>query len=69
MTLKIYYGKSAPATAVGKNQCRLLQFLFDAPGPRTYKKNCRATKKAVEGLVKRGVAIHHQEFSMVEFKS
>ena len=53
MTLTIYCGASAPIKAVGVNQCRLLDFAVVYRGWHTMR-NCRATKRAVLALQRKG---------------
>lgn len=53
MKLKVYDGSARPKTAVGKNQCHLLEFATKYYGWHTFAKD-RATLRAVEGLVRRG---------------
>lgn len=52
-TFTIWYGKPAPLTAVGVNQCRMLSFLERHKGWHTIATD-RATMRAVSGLLKRG---------------
>lgn len=53
MKLAIYYGKPKPATAVGKNQCRLLGFAFEYKCWH-YLPTDRPGKRAIQGLLRRG---------------
>lgn len=53
MKFSIYYGKARPIVAVGRHQCRLLQFAERFPGWHSYASD-RATMRAVRGLQKRG---------------
>lgn len=52
-TMTIYYGKAEPIKAVGKHQCKLLDFAYTYRGWHTFAKD-RNTLKAVEGLQRRG---------------
>lgn len=52
-TLTIYHG-GKPIRAQGVNQCHLLRFAYEYRGWHSYKKNCRATKEAIKGLIRRG---------------
>lgn len=70
-TLKIYHGAEKPLQAVGKHQCRLLAFC-EKYQCWHYTADDRATRRAVDGLLKRGaivrdtfgrIAIHYSPFS------
>lgn len=50
---KIYCGNPKPLTAIGKNQCRMLQFAEKHQQWHSYGED-RATLRALEGLEKRG---------------
>lgn len=52
-TLTIYYGKTEPIKAVGKHQCRLLEFAYNYRGWHTFARD-KTTLKAIEGLQRRG---------------
>lgn len=52
-TMTLYYGKPEPIKAVGKHQCKLLDFAHTYRGWHTFAKD-RNTLKAVEGLQRRG---------------
>lgn len=49
----IYYGSAIPMKAVGKHQCRLLEFAEKYRGWHTYAQD-RTTKRAVEDLHRKG---------------
>ena len=67
MKLTIHYGGVTPAVAVGRHQCRLLEFAFKHQGWHSYAKD-RDTLRAVEGLAKRG-SIQLNLFGQFRFKS
>ena len=52
-TFRVYHGAAKPLTAVGKHQCKLLQFAEAYPGWHSFAQD-RTTKRAVNGLVRRG---------------
>lgn len=52
--LTIFYGAAKPAVAYGKNQSNLLEFAHKYPGWHTFGKD-RAARKAIAGLVRRGL--------------
>lgn len=52
-TLTIFYGKTTPIRAVGKNQCALLAFAERHKGWHTAK-NDRATHRAIVALHRKG---------------
>jgi hypothetical protein len=53
MKMTIYCGKEKPLTAIGKNQCDMLDFAYTYPTWHYHSENS-ADIKAVVGLVKRG---------------
>lgn len=53
-TMTIYYGKAAPIKAVGKNQCKLLDFVHTYKGWHTFNTKDKTTMRAVLGLQKMG---------------
>ena len=66
-TLVIYFGGLFPAKAVGKNQCRLLRFAHDNKGIHSYKSNCKATRKSVSALAKKGCILHYASTCQFEW--
>ena len=54
MKLAIYHGAIKPFIAIGKHQCNLLDFAFKYQEWHSYNQNCKATKSAINGLIKRG---------------
>lgn len=53
-TMTIYYGKANPIKAVGKHQCKLLDFAHTYKGWHTFNTKDKDTVRAVHGLYKRG---------------
>ena len=57
-TMKIYYGKAEPLTAVGRHQVKLLQWLeyryHNGDKNWVALSSDRTTKRAINGLIKRG---------------
>lgn len=62
-TMKIYHGREKPYVAVGKHQCNLLDFAFRFPGWHVFAKD-RTTRRAVDGLEKRGAIAVDRKFRM-----
>ena len=54
MKLTIYHGAKTPMKATGKHQCRLLEFAERFHGWHSYKTTCRATRRAIEALQRKG---------------
>lgn len=52
-TMTIYYGKAEPIKAVGKHQCKLLDFAHTYRGWHTFAQD-KVTVRAVEDLQRRG---------------
>lgn len=60
MKLTIYHGSYRPFIAIGKHQCRLLQFAFDHQTWHSYNEKCRATKRALWALYLKGVIVFNE---------
>lgn len=52
-TLTIWHGRATPARAVGRHQCRMLDFALRFPGWHTMAPD-RTTRRAAAGLARRG---------------
>lgn len=66
MKLTIHYGANKPVKAVGKHQCRLLDFTFHYRGWHSYKQD-KTTKQAVAGLQRRGaIEVQGDQFRFTE---
>ena len=52
-TFKVYYGAAKPMVAVGKHQCRLLEFAEKYKGWHTFAP-CPATVRAIKALEAKG---------------
>lgn len=64
----VYYrGRKEPFITLGHNQCRLFKFAYENRGWHSYKKNCRATKRAIKALTDKGY-IEVNEFHQFRFK-
>lgn len=57
-TFKVYHGTETPLVAVGKNQCRLLDFAASYPGWHSVADD-KTTQRALNGLVKRGSLVRN----------
>lgn len=53
-TMTIYYGKAQPIKAIGKHQCKLLDFAYKYKGWHTFNTKDKDTKRAVFGLQRKG---------------
>jgi hypothetical protein len=56
MKMTIYCGKEKPLTAVGKNQCDMLDFAFKYPEWHSYA-NDKPTLNALKALVSKGCIV------------
>jgi len=57
MKLTIYNGTAIPLEAIGKNQCKTLEFAEKYQGIHSYNPKDKATINALRGLVKRNPAL------------
>ena len=57
MKLAIYHGTIKPFLAIGKHQCKLLEFAFNFPDWHYWDEKCNDTKRALLALNKKGVII------------
>ena len=66
MKLTIYHGTEKPFAAIGKHQCRSLDFAYNNQGWHSYNQKCRATKRALWALYLKGVIIFntHDQFKI-----
>ena len=68
-TLTIYTGHRKPLHAVGRNQCRLLEFAHNCQGSwHTYATD-RATLRAVNGLERRGSIVVDRESNLFRIRT
>jgi hypothetical protein len=56
MKLSIYHGTIEPFTAIGKNQCNMLDFAYKYHGWHSYASD-KSTMRALNGLIKRGAIV------------
>jgi len=62
-SITIYHGTEKPFRAVGKHQCNLLEFAFNHQCWHTFSKD-QTTKKAIDGLERRGAIVVDRKLSM-----
>lgn len=65
MKLSIYHGTVQPFTAIGKNQCNMLDFAYKYPSWHSYGSD-KSTLRALQGLIARNCIVinEHNQFKI-----